>query len=404
MRARGLTEPAILTALKSVNATCKPPLPEDELRGLAGFVGSKPTGFRNQKSLENCAQVETENYGDVRREKVRWLWKERIACGKLNLFVGDPARGKSLATIDIAARVSRGANFPDGVACSQGDVLILSAEDDPSDTVAPRLAAAGADLCRIHRVKCVRVTLPDGQTGESFFSLERDLPKLEEALDKLPTVALVIIDPLSAYMGGRIDTHVDAAVRSVLAPLAELAAKRKIAVISVMHLRKSETSALLRVAGSIGFVAAARIVWGFGDDPENPDRRVMVAIKNNLAPPGSALAYRIVLPHGEDAPRIEWLDDVVLLTPDEVLDNSPRRKGAYGLKRDEAAEWLKKLLSDGPVPQPRIEEAAEREHFAWRTVRRAKDALGLVPRKASFGSGWLWELPQKATRCPNVPP
>ena len=50
---------------------------------------------------------------DVAPEQVEWLWRERIAIGKLTLLVGDPGQGKSFLTLDIAARVSRGAPWPD---------------------------------------------------------------------------------------------------------------------------------------------------------------------------------------------------------------------------------------------------------------------------------------------------
>ena len=396
MRARGLNAGAILTALKAANVTCTPPLDESELQKLAGYVATKPTGFRGQRPMETSAEVEIDSYSSIACEKIHWLWFGRIARGKLNLFVGDPGEGKSLATIDLSARVSTGTAFPDGAPCEAADVLILSAEDDPKDTVKPRLVAAGADVSHVHRVNSVKVTLADGQTGQSFFNLERDVEKLGEALDKFPAIKLLIIDPISAYMGGRIDTHNDAAVRSVLAPLAGLAAERGIAIVAVMHLRKSDAIALLRVSGSVGFVAAARIVWGFGKDPDNPERRVMIAVKNNLAAFSCPLAYRIAALPGNDAASIEWLKDQIMLNADEVLNSDPRHRRTNARQQDRAEEWLQDLLKDGPVPQQRIEDASAREDFSWATVRRAKDTIRAKSRKAAFGGGWLWELPKGA--------
>lgn len=194
-------------------------------------------------------------------------------------------------------------------------------------------------------------------------------------------------------MGQRVDTHVDAAVRAVLAPLADLAARRDIAVVGVMHLRKSDASAVLRVSGSVGFVAAARIVWGFGADPDNPDRHIMIAVKNNLAPMGQGLAYRITVDPGRDAPRLEWLKDEVTLSPDEVLNSDPRHRRARAHRQGRAEEWLKELLSNGPVPQQHVENAADREEFSWRTVVRAKATLRVVSKRMGFA--WFWKLPEQ---------
>jgi putative DNA primase/helicase len=213
-------------------------------------------------------------------------------------------------TVDVAARLSRGTAFPDGARSSVGDTIFLSAEDDAADTIRPRLDAAGADVSRVRRVKAVRVTLGDGAIGESVFSLERDLEKLDEAIGKIPDTQLLVIDPVSAYMG-RVDTHRDAEIRRVLAPLADLASRRRVAVVGVMHLKKGDTTALLRVSGSIGFVAAARVVWGFGEDPDVPETRIMVAVKNNLAPLGNGLAYRIEADGA--SPRIVWQQGAVTL-------------------------------------------------------------------------------------------
>jgi hypothetical protein len=402
MRARGLSQGAILVNLSILNVQhCKPPLEDADLERIAKDIGRKPTGFRGAQPAETCAEIEIECFAAVPIEKISWLWSGRIALGKLQLFVGDPEKGKSLVSIDVAARVSRGRDFPDGARCEPGDILIVSCEDDASDTVAPRLHEAGADLARVHRIKGVKVILGDGQSGQSLFNLERDTDKLQEALEKSTDIKLIIIDPVAAYMG-KIDTHVDSAVRAVLGPLAELAAKRKIAVIGIMHLRKADAAAMLRVSGSIGFVAASRVVWGFGPDPDRPDRQIMVAVKNNLGPKAPSLAYKIVGSRTNPAIGvIEWLNDKVTYSPDEVLDNSPRRK--HGQTQNDAERWLHALLADGPLPQPRIKSLAAAEGFSWATVRRAKHALGIKPQKSGMDSGWTWSLSEGAHRGPRCP-
>jgi len=389
LRARGLSRETVLTQLQITNEKqCVPPLEDAEIQKLADYVGAKPTGFPGQRPIEICAEVEMESFRDVRAEAVRWLWNQRIPLGKLTIFAGDPGKGKSLVTIDIAARLSRGTRFPDGAPCGVGDAVFLSAEDDPADTIKPRLDAAGANDSRVHRVKAVKVTLGDGGTGESVFSLERDIEKLDAAIGKIASTQLLVIDPVSAYMG-KIDTHRDAEIRRVLAPLAELASRRRVAVVGVMHLKKGDTSALLRVSGSIGFVAAARVVWGFGEDPDTPENRVMVGVKNNLAPLGNGLAYRIEAV-GEN-PRIVWQQGTVTLDANAVLSVERGERNGRGARRGDAEGWLLALLAPGEeVPVSTIMTEAHNVQFSWRTIEQAKKECGV--RAVKRGRIWAWVL------------
>jgi hypothetical protein len=306
----------------------------------------------------------------------------------LTIFAGDPGKGKSLVTVDVAARLSHGETFPDAARCGAGDTIFLSAEDDAADTIRPRLDAAGADVSRVHRVKAVKVTLGDGGTGESVFSLERDIEKLDAAIGEIPSTQLLVIDPVSAYMG-KIDTHRDAEIRRVLAPLAELASRRRVGVIGVMHLKTGDTSALLRVSGSIGFVAAARVVWGFGEDPDAPETRIMVAVKNNLAPLGNGLAYRIEATG--DTPRIVWQQGAVTLDANAVLSVERGERNGRGARRADAEKWLLALLAPGEeMPVSDIMAAARNVQFSWRTIEQAKKECGV--RAVKRGRAWAWVL------------
>jgi len=389
LRARGLSREVVLGELHSANERlCVPPLDADEIQRLADYVSAKPPGFSNHRPQETSAEVTLESFADVQAESVRWLWTGRIPRGKLTIFAGDPGKGKSLITVDVAARLSRGTPFPDGALCSRADTIFLSAEDDAADTIRPRLDGAGADCSRVHRVKAVRVTLADGGTGQSIFSLERDIEKLDEAIAKLRDTQLLVIDPVSAYMG-QVDTHRDAEIRRVLAPLAELASQRKVAVLGVMHLKKSDTPALLRVSGSIGFVAAARVVWGFGEDPDAPETRVMVAVKNNLAPLGNGLAYRIEATGA--VPRIHWQQGAITLDANSVLGANRRERKERGARRADAEAWLLELLSTGKEKAvPEIIEAAKVVGFSWRTLERVKKDCSV--RSVKHNGLWHWVL------------
>ena len=93
---------------------------------------------------------------DVTCAPVLWLWPGRIPRAKITVLDGDPGLGKSTITLDLAARVSSGHRMPYCTEkCVGGGVILLSAEDDASDTIVPRLKAAGADLENVHIVDSV---------------------------------------------------------------------------------------------------------------------------------------------------------------------------------------------------------------------------------------------------------
>ncbi len=183
---------------------------------------------------------------DVEPEEVQWLWPGRIALGKLTLIAGDPGLGKSFLTCDIAARVSQGLSWPDKSPAlpTPAEVLFLSAEDGLEDTIRPRLDASGADCARVHFLKGVSVPKVVHGVGEAedrkirMFGLHQDLEVLEKALEMLQNCKLVIIDPISAYMGDT-DSHKNSDVRSILGPLSDLATKYGVAVVAVSHLNKN---------------------------------------------------------------------------------------------------------------------------------------------------------------------
>lgn len=168
----------------------------------------------------------------IEPEQVEWLWNQRIAVGKLNILAGDPGLGKSFVTLDIAAHVSAEIDFPDGAPCRRGSVLLITAEDGIADTVRPRLDAQCADVTRVHRL-----TIRVGD-NERQFSLESHLSALREKLRELGDVRLLIIDPLTAYLGDT-DPNKDARVRALLTPLAELAEEMRVAILAIMHLNKA---------------------------------------------------------------------------------------------------------------------------------------------------------------------
>lgn len=327
---------------------------------------------------------------DVKPEKVKWLFDGRIPLGRLSLLVGRPGEGKSFVTTDMAARVSTGQEWPDGTACEQGSVLLVSAEDDLGDTIRPRLDAHGADPSRIHALQAVCGGKDaQGRPIEAVFTLA-DLDPLRQAIERIGDVRLIVVDPIGSYMGARVDAHRDNEVRAVLGPLADIARQSGAAVLLVAHQRKGSAShADDLVLGSRAFTGIARSVLHLLRDPDDDQRRLLLPGKMNLSAPASGLAFTI---DGEPA-RVQWEPGPVQTTAGEVL---ARGNGAGGQdKGNEAEQWLRDVLSDGPMPSSDIKAQAERDGMAWRTIERAKKSMGVIATREGFGSDgkWVWVLP-----------
>lgn len=348
--------------------------------------------------VEPAERLSVTRMDRVEPQTVEWVWPGRIPAGKLTMIVGDPSAGKSFLSMDIAARVSTGVGWPDdpGATRSSADVLLLNDEDGLADTIHPRLVAAEANLARVHHVGATRRWSDDGEATYRPFHLAADLRLLEDELKRHPNSKLIIIDPINAYISGT-DAHKDVDIRSILTPLAQLAERTGISVVAICHLRKSAGKAIHSVLGSIGYVGVARVVWLVALDQDNRERRLFLPLKNNLAPLGLGLAYRIVA-HG-DMPRLEWESEPVDNRADDftISDDGRRDQSAV----DEAADWLKDVLAVGPVPSKELDKRAEEDGIRPRTLRRAKKTLGVRPFRS--GAIWACALPQPSDATPGEP-
>lgn len=334
---------------------------------------------------------------DVKPQPIRWLWSGKIALGKPTLIAGDPGLGKSMLTVNLAAHVSTGRDWPaGGGTCPQGDVLFVSAEDDPADTIRPRLDAVGADPRRVHIVGGVESLNRDGDPETRLLSLRRDLEPIREAALALPQCRLIVVDPVSAYLDGA-DSHNNAEVRGVIAPLSELASSIGAAIIFVTHLNKGTGgSALYRATGSLAFVAAARAAFLVTRDKSDQNRRLFLPLKNNLGPDASGMAYRIEEVDG--VPRVAWEKEIVLISADDALGRDDDQDDHESTLAEDAAEWLCDVLANGPVPSDDVKKHAKGAGYSWATVRRAQASLGIKPRRHSAEGEppcWRWALPDE---------
>ena len=390
--------------LQNWNKKNNPPLQLRELRSTWDSIKKRhiedsKTQWKNvsvEKNAKGKAIVKC--FADIKSVPITWLWYGRIAIGKLTMIAGDPGLGKSLVTATLATHVSKGYPWPvDKSKPLIGDVIFISAEDDPADTIKPRLEAAGADCNRIHIVEAIRETVEEGESSQHMFSFKRDITALADLLSSLPNCSLVIIDPVSAYLDSA-DSNNNSDIRGLLAPLSELASKHKVAIVLVSHLNKNKGgSASYRVMGSLAFTAAVRTAYIVTKDKENPERRLLMPLKSNISKDRTGLAYSIV-EADNNAPVIAWESEPVEMTAEEALEMSESLE--ENTATDEAVNFLIDLLAEGPVKADEAKKEAQKIGISPKQLRTARGKMGIKPKKSSsFKDGfWQWKLPEGALR------
>ncbi len=349
------------------------------------------------------AGLEVVCMADVKPASIEWLWPNWVAIGKVSVLAGEGGRGKSTVLCDLAARTSTGGRWPDAAAASPaGGVIILAAEDDVGDTLVPRLMAAGAELARVFVIRSVR----DGNQRRRGFSMQADLERLEDEIRKRDNIRLIIIDPVSSYLGP-VDSHKNADVRAVLEPLGEMAARMRVAVICNNHFSKGGGSANSRVIGSVAFVNQARAAFIVTPDAQDETRMLLIPSKMNIAPIRHGLAYRIegCLIHSEGSEiatsRIMYENTPITINADQALA-ALSVSGETKSDKSEAIEFLKETLKAGPIAAKDVKKEASDAGISPKSLRSAREALRIKPEKAGFEGGWVWKLPKMPSEAEDA--
>jgi putative DNA primase/helicase len=316
---------------------------------------------------------------DVAPAALDWLWPRYLARGKLVILDGDPGMGKSVLTIALIARLTRGGALPDGVMLTRPyTCVLLSAEDAAADTIRPRAEAAGVDLARL--------VVPN--FGQRVPRFPEDLAALE-GLIRERGAELVVIDPLMAFLPPKVAANLDQCVRQALTPLATIAAETGCAILLVRHLTKTgRDRAVHRGQGSMGIVASVRTALFVAPHPQDPNARVLAVSKSNVGQAPPALGFRVVELSGQ--PAIEWTGPVEV-TADDV---SQTRRVEVVRMRDRACDWLKRALAGGPRTAADLYAAAAKAGIPERSLDRAKQSLGIgsqrIHNRKTDRSEWYW--------------
>ena len=307
------------------------------------------------------------NMQDVEVEEVKWLIYPFIPYGKITIIQGDPGEGKTTLVLQIIARLTKGESIVNEEAKEPINVIYQTAEDGLADTIKPRLLSADADCSKV-------LVIDDKDTPLTM----RDV-RLEQAIVET-NAKLVVLDPIQGFLGADVDMHRANEIRPVMKHISELAEKYKCAIILIGHMNKSSMGkSAYRGLGSIDFQAAARSVLIVGRIKDEPEIRVVCQTKSSLAPEAKSLAFRLSEENG-----FEWIGDYDV-TADDLLSGS-----AKGKKKQMAMEFLENTLADGQMPYTELLELAKQKGISEKTLRNAKDELGIKAKRAN--NQWYWCL------------
>lgn len=362
---------------------------EGALQRVASTEGPRPENEAPHPAEAASEQEPPQAHLVVRRlgefdpEPLRPMFGGRLLQGKIAAIAGNAGIGKSYLTAVLATHVSRGWPLPgDDSPTGPADVLIASYEDDPGDTLRPRLDALGADVNRVHVIEGAY----DGESSTVQPFGTDHIPHLSQQLNGLPEAKLLIIDPVSAWVGD-IDEHRNNEVRNAVEGLRNLVASRDLAAVIVTHLRKAGAdNALHRISGSGAYGQLVRSVVLAATDPDSDDESCALAhIKHNLTGRAPTLGYRV------DANGFHWLGERDDIDGERLVghDRDDERSA-----RSEAEEFLLGELDNGARPAKEIQAEARQVGIAEQTLKRAKRKLGVRSDKDGMEGGWRWSLPE----------
>lgn len=360
----------------------------------------------------NCSPVQLGacviRLADVEPERIDWLWPGYLPRRKVVVLDGDPDQGKSAVTVDWAAKISTGSPMPDGTEPVKGAVLILSAEDGLADTIRPRLDAAGGDPAQVITIIAMPAISGDGNGTRHETTRPVVLPDDLDAIEQVITahgIVLVIIDVLMAYLSGEVNSHRDQDVRRALHPLAAMAERTGCCVLVIRHLNKSGGQhAIYRGGGSIGIVGAARAGFMIGTDPEDARKRVLAAVKCNLAERPPSLAFRLVADELHGCVQVEWLGTSARRAADLLGEDDDEARDDK-TAAEEAAEWVAGFLADQAdreAASAEVKKAARAAGIPERTLQRGRVKAKVRISTSGFPPRSVWTLPGHAEQPPRA--
>jgi len=351
---------------------------------------------------------------DITPEPISWLWNGWLAAGKVHVLGGAPGTGKTTISMDLAATVTTGGYWPDGTQSPIGNVVIWSGEDDPADTLVPRLTLSGADLSKVYFIAEVK----EGNEKRSF-GPAHDIEALRRKLAEIGEVSLLIVDPIVSAIAG--DSHKNAEVRRGLQPLADLAASMRCALLGITHFSKGTggRDPVERLTGSLAFGAVARVVLVAARHQEEGEDgrtvRLFLRAKSNIGPDDGGFEDDLYQDEVETHPGIfasfvQWGNKVEGAARELLATAETTLEDGTGESVVSVSAWLSQLLIDeqGEIDRRDVMKAANAMGYKERTVHRAREKIGVIVKLHGFGknkrSVWtLSNMPAPDSYVPYMP-
>jgi putative DNA primase/helicase len=378
----------------------QPFAPIDQMPADYGGANSHWGGSSPPPGQTRPASAELITLEDVEMEPVNWVWDGWLARGKIHLIAGVPEAGKTTSALSLAAILSSGQRWPDGTRAKFGNILIWTGEDDPAQTIKPRLIQMGANIKKIWIVKGAR----DENGKLRPFNPATDLPELAVAAKQIPGgIDMLLIDPIVSVVGGKVDNGNNAGHREKLQPLVDFGEEMKCAIVGITHFTKGTIGKdpVDRVTGSLAFGAVARVIMAATKNKCGEPERMFIMAKNNLAPSAGGFGYFITGAPLMERPeiiasRVVWGEHIDGSARDLLAEAEDDGKGTGGggAERSRGAQgFLQSVLAAGERSQLEIAAEGATLGFSGDKLFRASKAMNVVKRKDGLTGGWLWRLP-----------
>lgn len=328
-----------------------------------------------RKSVERDGPVPM---SEIQEVPLKYLWPPYIPVGRLTMLGGDPGSGKTFITMALAAALSRGERLP-GMEedLEVGNTLLLSVEDDPADTMKPRLRNLRADMRKIF-------------ISEDDIVLDSDGLNSIRTMIKQTNAKLVIIDPIVAFLGPNMDMNRANEVRHIMKAVKRIAAEFGIAIVIVRHNRKEGTNgstgkAIYNGMGSIDFIASVRSELAVVTSPNGT--HFLNHIKVNTGPLGPSIIYKITN-QDDDTGLFEW-GEFAKWPP---AKGKSENKISVTFKDEEKVKaWLFDLLKNYPdgLPSTDVFSMGKLAGHSDTKIKKAKEGVARAEKRKT---GWVWVL------------
>ena len=333
------------------------------------------------------------NMNDIPALPILWLWPGWLPLGKMTILAGAGGCGKTNLSLALIATITTGGFFPDGLRCENpGKVLIYSTEDDPADTLKPRLIANDADISKVSFIA--------GRTNHEGklepFDPAKDFPKIEKYIKDNPDLKLLMIDPIISAVSGDMNKAND--VRRSLQPLVDLANQYNFAILGITHFAKGSlnNNPADRILGSQAFSALARMAWTAARRETEGDY-IFVRAKSNISTLDGGIRYDLesmIVENIIETTKTSWLG-VIDGAAKELLNTAELSGCENNSVVDAAKEFLIELLSTvDKMSSKDVQAQAKEAGFSLASIRRAQERLNIKPFRPHGEKSWFWSLPK----------